>query len=165
MKKLLFAIISVSTVSLFSQQLSARDFGAIYTECGLGAMLFPTNPTVAAITNVTWDLGTTAISSNASSEESCNGGQEKTASLIYQTYPQLEKDISVGSGEHLTAMLDTAGCSVENRKTVSIELRSEMSGITGNTGYQHMDRLQKSEALYNAVKKVATDNPGSCTIG
>lgn len=46
-----------------------RAFADIYTECGLGTMIAPKNAAVAAVTNVTWDLGTTAISSDDSSED------------------------------------------------------------------------------------------------
>jgi len=72
----LFAV--AAAAFCFAQSASAREFADIYTECGLGAMIAPNNAAVAAVTNVTWDLGTTAISSNASSADSCKGGKTKT---------------------------------------------------------------------------------------
>ena len=44
-----------------------------WKQCGIGAMIFDDNGTAAAISNIIWDLGTTALSTKISSEESCNG--------------------------------------------------------------------------------------------
>lgn len=68
MKALMFATVvclgGMMATTMPAQAKSNRTFGQIYTQCGLGAMIAPHTPVVAAITNVTWDLGTTAISSN-----------------------------------------------------------------------------------------------------
>ncbi|CAA6809538.1 MAG: Unknown protein, partial [uncultured Sulfurovum sp.] len=45
--KLSLAVLAVSV--LFAPQAQAREFADIYTECGLGSMIAPTNTTVAAI--------------------------------------------------------------------------------------------------------------------
>ena len=82
---------AVLVLAAFTQPVMARDFADIYTECGLGAMIAPKNEAVAAITNVTWDYGTTAISSNISSPDTCKGGQGKMASFIHDSYESLEK--------------------------------------------------------------------------
>ena len=76
MKNNIFRIITGASLLVFSSMSFAdREFADIYTECGLGAMIAPNNEAVAAVTNVTWDLGTTAISSDASSEENCKRWQ------------------------------------------------------------------------------------------
>lgn len=67
---------SVVLLLAFAQPASAREFADIYTDCGLGALIAPNNGAVAAVTNVTWDSGTTAVSSDASSAESCKGGKK-----------------------------------------------------------------------------------------
>ena len=84
MKLKLLSLAAVLGSALLTAPVQARDFADIYTECGLGAMIAPNNGTVAAVTNVTWDLGTTAVSSNVSSEDSCSGGKKKTAAYIFQ---------------------------------------------------------------------------------
>ncbi len=58
-RKISFFVIALTLSLTAAPQVIAREFADIYTECGLGAMIAPKNPTVAAITNVTWDLGTT----------------------------------------------------------------------------------------------------------
>lgn len=50
-----------------------------WKHCGIGAMIFNDNETAAAISNVIWDLGTTALSSKISSQESCEGAAAQTA--------------------------------------------------------------------------------------
>lgn len=81
-----------------SQTSMSREFADIYTDCGLGAMIAPKTPGVAAVTNVTWDLGTTAVSSNISSPDACVGGKEKTAAFIHDSYSSLEEDLAKGDG-------------------------------------------------------------------
>jgi len=46
-------------------------------------MIAPIN---VAVTNVTWDLGTTAISSDISSQDSCQGGKVKVRVFINNSY-------------------------------------------------------------------------------
>lgn len=130
---------------------NAREFADIYTECGLGAMIAPNNDAVAAVTNVTWDLGTTAISSNATSPESCQGGQGGSAAFIYDAYPNLEKDIAVGRGEHLDALLAIAGVDGSVQDDVSVELRDGFSALVSAEGYSEQTRFEKAENLYNLL--------------
>ena len=136
---------------LFSGYANAREFADIYTECGLGAMIAPNNDAVAAVTNVTWDLGTTAISSNATSPESCQGGQGSSAAFIYDAYPNLEKDIAVGRGEHLSALLAIAGVDTSAQDVVSVELRDGFAALVSAEGYSDQTRFEKAENLYNLL--------------
>ena len=62
-----------------------------WTDCGIGAMIFTSSGAAAAISNVIWDLGTTAVSSNVSSQNSCGSEQAKTAMFIQATLPVLEQ--------------------------------------------------------------------------
>lgn len=115
MKKIILtsavALASVLAMPVQAQQ-GGRDIGRIYTECGLGGAIAPKSDVVAAITNITFDLGTTAISSNLSSPESCNGGKEvKTAALIINNTAAIEKEAAAGSGETLAALESVSGCS------------------------------------------------------
>ena len=83
--KLSLAAVTVLLLTI-PQNSQAREFADIYTECGLGAMIAPRNEAVAAVTNVTWDLGTTAISSDISSQDSCQGGKVKVRVFINNSY-------------------------------------------------------------------------------
>ncbi|HEX6704295.1 MAG TPA: DUF3015 family protein [Albitalea sp.] len=130
-------------------QANAREFADIYTECGLGAMIAPNNSAVAAVTNVTWDLGTTAISSNASSADSCKGGKPKTAAFIFQQYAQIEQDLAQGEGKHLTALMTIAGCEPQAAQT----LRAKFAGSVASPAYATQTRYERAETLFNQVQQ------------
>lgn len=127
---------------------SKRTFGQIYTQCGLGAMIAPHTPVVAAITNVTWDLGTTAIISNASSPGTCKGDATKTADLIYHAYPSVEKDVAIGKGKDLNALVALASCPVSARPLFIHSMRHGLSGMVKKADYSTMPRKQKAADLY-----------------
>lgn len=128
---------------------SAREFADIYTECGLGAMIAPNNAAVAAVTNVTWDLGTTAISSNATSADSCKGGKPKTAAFIFHQYAQLERDLAQGEGKHLTALMTIAGCEAQAAQT----LRTKFATSVAAPSYATQSRFERAEALFDHVQQ------------
>ncbi|OAD23790.1 conserved hypothetical protein, secreted [Candidatus Thiomargarita nelsonii] len=147
-------VFSITTLTLlaFSQSSMAREFADIYTDCGLGAMIAPTNSAVAAVTNVTFDLGTTAISSNLSSPDTCNGGQEKVASFIYNAYEPLEKDLASGSGTYLDSLMLLAGYTQDQEKLEV--LRNGFAKIVANPSYVDQNRFEKAKALYDLVINV-----------
>ena len=145
------AVLLSTTALLFAGAANAREFADIYTDCGLGAMIAPNNDAVAAVTNVTWDLGTTAISSNASSPETCEGGQGNSAAFIFDAYPSIEKDLAVGSGEHLTALLSIAGVTAPARDDVTTQLRADFAKLVAAENYSEQTRFEKAENLYNLL--------------
>lgn len=151
MIKLKFLGASVAIFLLFSGSAYSREFADIYTDCGLGAMIAPKNDAVAAVTNVTWDLGTTAITSNASSADTCSGGKEKTAAYIFKSYAVLENDIAKGKGEHLNALYNMMGCTSASHQQLTASIRSDFSKIVNKSDYSDNTRYQKSESLYNTV--------------
>jgi len=147
-------VFSITTLTLlaFSQSSMAREFADIYTDCGLGAMIAPTNSAVAAVTNVTFDLGTTAISSNMSSPESCKGGQGKVASFIYNSYEALENDLASGSGTYLDSLMVLAGHTQDQQKLEV--LRNGFVKIVANPSYIDQNRFEKAKALYDLVVNI-----------
>lgn len=145
------AILLGTTALLFAGSANAREFADIYTECGIGAMIAPNNDAVAAVTNVTWDLGTTAISSNASSPDSCSGGQGDSAAFIYDAYPNIEKDLAIGAGEHLTALLSMAGVDHSAQDDLAMELRDGFTQLVSADGYSEQMRYEKAENLFNLL--------------
>jgi len=130
---------------------TARDFADIYTDCGLGALIAPDNDAVAAVTNVTWDLGTTAISSNISSPDTCKGGQGRVASFIYESYEALAQDLAVGNGDYLNALITLTGCDEADRAALARVLREDFAQLVAQPDYTGQTRYAKAEALYNII--------------
>ncbi|MBB4843112.1 hypothetical protein HNP55_001631 [Paucibacter oligotrophus] len=155
-------LVAALAVTGFAGSVQAREFADIYTECGLGAMIAPNNAVVAAITNVTWDLGTTAISSNVSSADTCKGGQKKVASLLLNSYAQLETDLAKGEGQHLAALSDAAGCTAQAGTQFQVALRQDFAALVAKSGYAESGRMDKAAALYTVVEAQA--RAASCTI-
>ena len=151
MKKVTHAL-SVVALSLlaFSQPSVAREFVDIYTQCGLGAMIAPTNGGVAAITNVTWDSGTTAISSTSVRQIPARG-KAKTAAFIHESYGHIEKDLARGSGSHLDALLTLSGCRTEARGAISAALRKDFSTVAAKPDYSRQSRYEQANSLYNIL--------------
>ncbi len=156
-----------ASVALFvacAQPASAREFADIYTDCGLGAMIAPNNGAVAAVTNVTWDSGSTAVSSDASSADSCKGGKKKTAALILDAYPQIERDLAQGSGTHLTALLTAAGCKTQSHRDLAVSLRTGLAASVATPGYSTQTRYDQAQGLFNQLyERVDGEFAGACT--
>ena len=153
--KVVFPILLV-TMAL-PQLGAARDFAEIYTDCGLGGMIAPRSDAVAAVTNVTWDLGTTAISTNISSPDSCSGGKAEKAAFIHESYDALETDLASGHGVYLDALVALSGHEGEARGRFVAALRSGFARLVAMPEYPEQDRFTKSEALYNLVSEQTGD--------
>lgn len=148
--KLSLAAITALMLST-AQDSQAREFADIYTECGLGAMIAPRNEAVAAVTNVTWDLGTTAISSNISSEDTCKGGKAKVAAFINDSYENIEKDLASGNGKYLNTLATLAKKDSQTKEEFISTLRSNFSSIVADNKYNNMSTYEKTEELYNTI--------------
>jgi hypothetical protein len=138
---------------VLAQAATAREFADIYTDCGLGAVIAPRTPAVAAVTNVTFDLGTTAIISNISSPDTCQGGQALAAAFINNAYEPLEADLARGQGEYLDSLAALAGVSEDGKVSFAAGLRQDFAASVAATDYAHQSRFQKAENLYNLVFK------------
>jgi hypothetical protein len=156
-KKINFFAIALVLSLAIAPATMAREFADIYTECGLGAMIAPRNPAVAAVTNVTWDLGTTAISSNISSPDSCTGGQAKTAAFIHDSYESLEKDIARGHGEYLDTLMTLAEVSKDSQGKTVNNLRDTFASYVANQDYTNQTKFQKAERLYDILYSQLSD--------
>ena len=155
----IFALVGFVALA-FPQPALARDFAEIYTDCGIGAMIAPSNDAVATVTNVTWDLGTTAISSNISSPDACVGGKARLASFIHNSYDDLERNLASGSGSHLDALIVLAGYDVRTEKDrqARVEtLRDGFAGIVADPGYTEKNRYEKAKALYDLVSEQVSE--------
>ena len=166
MKKITSALFAtVLSVLAFSQPSMARDFGDIYSQCGLGAMIAPKSEGVAAVTNVIWDSGTTAISSNISSPDTCQGGKAKTAAFIHESYGHIEKNLASGNGSHLDALLTLSGCRTEARPAITTALRSDFSKVVAKAGYSRQSRYEQASGLYNLLQhRITASFANSCSV-
>ncbi|AUJ68521.1 MULTISPECIES: DUF3015 family protein [Pseudoalteromonas] len=131
----------------------ASDSVNPWQECGIGAIIFPDNGAAAAISNIIWDLGTTAVSTKISSVESCAGREVKTAMFIQQTFPTLEQEIAEGQGEYVSAMLAVRGCDAAATADIVTAIRNDYAAQPANN----------AEALYNIVEtRVSTSYSAQC---
>ena len=114
-------------------------------------MIAPRNAAVAAVTNVTWDLGTTAITTNISSPDSCAGGKGKVAAFIHDSYDLLENDLARGNGEHLDTLISLSGINLESQHELLSVLRNDFINTVASPSYSTQSRFEKSENLFNAL--------------
>jgi hypothetical protein len=161
MKKSIALILAAASIGAGSTAFAnERDFAAILSECGIGAMIAPSNETIAIISNVTFDLGTTAVSSNASSAGNCVGGKKKVAQLIQNAYPQLTADIAKGQGQNLDALSVAAQCGPNAGDKFKTQVRLQFGQLAAQG--QGKTQLDKNEDLYGIVKSSAVH--AGCSI-
>ncbi|GBE15435.1 hypothetical protein BMS3Abin14_01499 [bacterium BMS3Abin14] len=152
LKSLKYVGLALLVVCAFAQPaVAGREFADIYTDCGLGAMIAPHSDGVAAVTNVTWDLGTTAISSNISSPDSCGGGKEKMAAFVYDSQDLLLQELANGSGGYLDALTALAGIEAAQKELFISTLRSDVGHFVMTSEFTTQSRFEKAEALFNIV--------------
>lgn len=140
-------LLAVAIVILVTPQAEAenRDLESILKECGIGAAIFRSTPAAAAISNVIWDLGTTATLSELT--DACpNVKNAKVALFIGSSYDKLETEIAMGDGKYLQTLSDLSGKSIS-------EIRNNLSSVVANKNYATMNRLDKSDKLYSSVVK------------
>ena len=126
-----------------------------WQQCGIGAMVFPDNGGAAAVSNIIWDLGTTAVSSNVSSQETCEGADVKTAQFIQQTFPVLEQEIAQGEGEYVAAMLKVRGCEATAHADIVSAIRNDYAD----------KQATDAQALYSIVESQVTSQfAASCSV-
>ncbi|USH05185.1 DUF3015 domain-containing protein [Grimontia kaedaensis] len=143
MKKIaLFAV----AAALVSGNVVAEEKKGInpWTQCGIGAMIFNDIPAAAGISNVIWDLGTTAVSSNISSQDTCEGSRVKAAMFIQDNFDQMMEDTSKGSGDYINAMLEMLEVEGESQQVVITSIRS-------NVGSQMAVEEVTPQSYYSAV--------------
>lgn len=157
------AALAMSAVSVAPAAYAAEggDTPNAYTECGIGASLFPNNGGLAAVSNVIWDWGTTALSSALSSPSQCNGGKAKTAMLVGKTYAGLEADIATGEGKYLTAVADVMACSTSSRSAMYAEVRNNFAAEAAKPAFASKNTADKGEALYLIVEQAGVN--AKCT--
>lgn len=131
-----------------------------FTDCGIGAALFQDVHWAAVTSNVIWDLGTTAVTSATASPETCSARKVQTAQFILDTYENLAEDTARGHGEHLTAAMNTFGCSAADQSVIGLQLRQEMANEVANPAYAEQSSHEKALRYYQALD---TASAGRCS--
>ena len=121
-----------------------------YSECGLGAAIFPTNGVAAAISNVIWDVGSTAITSVTMSPETCNEGAIDTAKFILETIDNLESDVALGEGEHLLALATLMQCDASTNMATMTS--ASYGAYVSSAAYSSAGKTDKASTFYDIVK-------------
>ncbi len=128
-----------------------RLFGQVYSDCGIGAMIFAgeneNERLLAMISNITFDLGTTAHLSNASSQENCTRNSHLVAAFIHQNIDQIESDLSRGTGDHLAAAISMLGCDTINATHATRKAIANSDAT---------DRLSRSAVVYDTLNANCT---------
>jgi len=141
MKSFKLSLIALALVAATSSQASDRSLGDIYRECGIGAMLFPNDSMLAVISNVTWDLGTTATSSNISSEGMCKGKSAKVAAFVSSSYDKLESEVVAGKGKYVETLAKISGKSIDS-------IRDSFKKVVTSKEFASMKKEQKAQKLF-----------------
>ncbi len=121
-----------------------------YRDCGIGAALFPTNGTAAAISNAIWDLGSTAITSATLSPETCSSETVDTAKFILETIDNLESDVARGEGEHVEALASLMQC--DGTTNLADVTSSGYASFVSSEEYQSASKMNKALAFYGILK-------------
>jgi len=121
-----------------------------YTECGIGAALFK-NDTAATISNIIWDLGTTAMTSATSSPEVCQAKDAQAAAFIFESYDRLTEESAHGMGEHFAVLMNILEVESEEQKQVMSDVRHSMANVVSSADYALMSQVNRAEAFYNSV--------------
>lgn len=136
-----------------------------WTQCGIGALIFDHTPWAAAISNIIWDLGTTASTSTSTSDQTCNGKVATSAKFIYETYANVEEETSMGSGKHLSTMLNLLGCDKSSHSQIIGAVREDFKTTLASADYANGDKLSKAKSYHGLVlKKVSESFASKCQI-
>lgn len=132
-----------------------------YTECGIGAAIFKDTDWAAATSNVTWDLGSTALTSASYSPEMCSPKKVKAAMLIRDNYPQISEEIARGQGEHLSAALEMLGCEAAMQPTAAVQVRGDFGRVVSTPSYGDQKQLQKAGQMFQVIQTAAQGRCGA----
>ena len=127
-----------------------------WIDCGIGAMIFDETGWAAVTSNVIWDLGTTAVISDQSSQNTCNSKKAMTAMYVGVNYANLTEEAAKGDGKHLQALLDVMGCESASRPAILSSVRAGLGEQLGRTDYLQKTSAAKAEDFYNVVQTASS---------
>lgn len=160
--KIRSTIIALSSALAFTAtNVSAQDTTEVenaFSQCGIGAAIFTKNETAAIISNIIWDLGTTALSSQTSSPDSCTGAQTTAALFINETYPVLEEQFVKGGGSHVAALMNIMQCEASATASVVSSIQGELATSLSDEAFLASSDYDKAAAMGGMVDRAM----GSC---
>tara|TARA_R110002126_G_scaffold12196_15_gene53188 strand:+ start:374 stop:856 length:483 start_codon:yes stop_codon:yes gene_type:complete len=127
-----------------------------FSDCGIGAALFPSHKVLAVTSNVIWDIGTTAVTSATASPETCSGKNVDAAAFILNSYDSIIEDTARGEGEHLSALLNILEVAPVKQAQIINDVRAQMSLQIADESYTAADKREKSELYYFTVISAVT---------
>ena len=150
--------------TILSSAAQAEDINP-WAQCGLGAAIFEDNRPAAAISNMIWDLGTTAITSASSSKDSCHGTSVAAAAFITDSYSQLEEETARGEGDHIAALLDILECGSTERGEITKSVRGAFSELVTETAYETLKPIERAQTYHGVViDTVRSEFEKSCKV-
>lgn len=139
-----------------------------WLDCGIGAMIFggiegDIGMIATAVSNITWDLGTTATSSATLSPSTCRGADATAAIYIQQNLKVVQDDVARGSGEHLGAVWSIYGCDPALRPTLTEAARQSAVHVFSDRSYHALPVSGQAESLWLTFSDAVQSAPaGAC---
>lgn len=146
--------IALSLSSASVAQEANRDFKTALEECFWGLILTKEDQRGLSLglNVVSGGLGTYAYSSATLSPDTfCAEKTAMTAAFVKDAYPNLIEDAVRGEGQHLSAVLELAGCDASGQALVIPSLRSDIAGALSAEGYSSKTGNDKAYDLYNSL--------------
>ena len=143
----------------------SRDYKTALEECFWGLIL--TNEDQRGLSLglnvVSGALGSYAYTSaTASADTFCAEKTASTAAFINESYPALIEDTARGTGEHLIAVLELAGCDANGQAAAIPMVRTDIAKSISAPGYGESEYINKVFAFYQSVNLRAQQ---ACSIG
>ncbi|WP_185268365.1 DUF3015 family protein [Halopseudomonas xiamenensis] len=129
-----------------------------FTDCGIGAALFPNTHWAAVTSNVIWDIGITAVTSATASPQTCSGKTVETALFIRDTYDTLVEETARGEGEHLATVLNMMECDSSRHAAATQTARAAMTQQVISAEYSSQSQLAKAASFYSIIESSAALN-------
>lgn len=161
-KKMAFTALVVAAVpfTAVAQDSESQTPPNIFADCGIGGAIFK-NDALGMISNLIWDASITAMISGVSSPETCSGVEVAVAEFINDTYVSISEETAKGQGEHLTAMLDIAGCSTDAQSGIIASLRDGYVETLAADGYIAQSTTEKAESYFDLLR---ANTAASCDL-
>lgn len=155
-KTILFTFLAVLSLNALADEKAAGSGPNPFSDCGIGAALFPKTPVAAILSNTLWDAGTTALTSATASPETCNAKAVAAAAFINETYESLLDETASGHGEHLSAMLEVFGCSSSEKSIAVNEIRNDLKDQMKSDSFSNNKRLENVSNYFDIVSAAAS---------
>jgi hypothetical protein len=126
-----------------------------WQHCGIGAGIFDDNTTAAAISNIIWDSGTTAVTSATMSPEICSSKDLQVSQFIQTTYDTLIVETAVGEGQHLNALLELQGVGMNDRQSVISQLREDLLVHVSDERQAELSHSDKAFQMYVSLNEAS----------